>query len=202
MSDKTPGTNRLLQFSLRNLFVAFALITAVASGVVLASLAFVKQLADQQLKEARDGRDDAVVTDEEEALLKSADGRVLLFDFGGPLSFGAATDLGLQVRQRVKGKSSAIVLDFHRVPFLDVSAARAVETIICDARQANRKVFTTGMSAEVKNVLRVMEADHCLPKDAEYKRRVDAIRAAVEEVQSNGHGTSAEGGGDPATAAS
>ena len=199
-AHRGPRWDLALMAVVLGLTVFVDLITAVLAGVVMAALAFVKQLADQQLKEARNGREDTIVTDEENALLESADGRVVLFDFGGPLSFGAATDLGLQVRERVKRKSSAIVLDFHRVPFLDVSAARAVETIICDARQANRKVFTTGMSAEVKNVLRVMEADHCLPKDAEYARRVDAIRAAVEEVTTNGQGKSAEGGGDPATA--
>ena len=36
-----------------------------------------------------------------------------------------------------------------------------------------------------------MEADHCLPEDAEYERRVDAIRAAVAAVSDDnggGHG--------------
>ena len=199
-AHRGPRWDLVLMASVLGLTVFVDLITAVLAGVVMAALAFVKQLADQQLKEARDGRDDTVVTDEEEALLQSADGRVILFDFGGPLSFGAATDLGLHVRERVKGKSSAIVLDFHRVPFLDVSAARAVETIICDARQADRKVFTTGMSPEVKQVLRVMEADHCLPEDAEYQKRVEAIRAAVEEVRKNGSGSTVNGGDAQAVA--
>ena len=200
-AHRGPRWDLVLMASVLGLTVFVDLITAVLAGVVMAALAFVKQLADQQLKEARDGREDAVVTDEEEALLQSADGRVMLFDFGGPLSFGAATDLGLHVRERVKSTSSAIVLDFHRVPFLDVSAARAVETIICDARQADRKVFTTGMSPDVRQVLRVMEADHCLPEDAEYQKRVDAIRAAVEEVRKNGKGP-AVNDGDPQAIAS
>ncbi|MDH3978833.1 MAG: SulP family inorganic anion transporter, partial [Gammaproteobacteria bacterium] len=110
------------------------LITAVAAGVVLAALAFIKQLADQQLKQFS-GEDTSTltITPEEAALLDQAHGEVTMFDFGGPLSFGAAADVGHQVRERVKHKTSAIILDFSRVPFVDVSAARAVETIIRDA---------------------------------------------------------------------
>ena len=189
-AHKGPQWDLALMALVLGLTVFVDLITAVASGVVLAALAFVKQLADQQLKEAREGRP-TEVTDEEEALLREAKDHVTLIDFGGPLSFGAATDLGLHVRERVKDRKNAIILDFTRVPFLDVSAARAVETIICDARQANRRVYTTGMSPAVKKVLRVMEADHCLPEDAEYERRVDAIRAAVAAVKGDadsGHG--------------
>jgi SulP family sulfate permease len=155
------------------------LITAVAAGVVLAALAFVKQLADEQLAAFRKG-DPISLSKEEHELLHKADGHVLLFDFGGPLSFGAAADLGLQVRERAKEKGDSIVLDFSRVPFLDVSAARAVETIICDAREAGRMVYVIGMNGTVKDVLSVLGADHCLPEGTAYENRIDAIRAAVD----------------------
>jgi SulP family sulfate permease len=105
---------------------------------------------------------------------------VLLFDFGGPLSFGASTDLALRVRERAQEKGEAIVLDFSRVPFLDVSAARAVETIICDARVAERTIYITGMSDEVAGVLSGLDADHCLPADTHYSSRLEALRAAVD----------------------
>lgn len=154
------------------------LITAVAGGVVLAALAFVKQLADEQLAAFRKG-DPISASPEEHALLAQADGHVLLLDFGGPLSFGAAADLGLQVRERTKEKGDSIVLDFSRVPFLDVSAARAVETIICDSREAGRTVYVTGMSDDVRKTLEVLEADHCLPEGNHYASRLEALKRAV-----------------------
>ena len=75
-----------------------------------------------------------------------ANGKITIFDFGGPLSFGAAADVGHQVRERVKDKAAALILDFSQVPFVDVSAARAVETIICDAKLAGKVVYETGMN--------------------------------------------------------
>ncbi|MEO1580441.1 MAG: SulP family inorganic anion transporter [Pseudomonadota bacterium] len=181
-AHRGPRWDLALMAVVLGLTVFVDLIWAVGVGVVLASLAFVKQLADLQLAEAKSEGTQARITPEEDALLKSADDRVLLFDFGGPLSFGAATDLGLSIRERASQNSMALILDFHRVPFLDVSAARAVETVICDAKQMNRIVYTTGMRDEVRRVLRAMEADHCLPKDTHYQHRADAIRAAVDQV--------------------
>ncbi len=159
------------------------LITAVAAGVVVASLAFVKQLADEQLKKFGDEDDAIVVTPEERSLLEEAGRAVTIFEFGGPLSFGAAADVGHTVRERTRRKAAALILDFSGVPFVDVSAARAVETIICDARQAGKTVYMAGLDDEVAATLAALDATHCLPVDTSYEHRIDALRAAVEEVK-------------------
>ena len=118
-------------------------------------------------------------TKEEQEILDQARGKITLFDFGGPLSFGAAADVGHTVRERVREHSAAIVLDFSRVPFMDVSAARAVETIACDARAAHKTLCITGLNA-----------DHCIPGDTAHATRLDALKAAYAEV-------SGAAGGDP-----
>ena len=181
-----PRWDLALMVIVLGLTVFVDLITAVAAGVVMASLAFVKQMADAQLKDF--GPTMAAVpvntSPEETALLQRVKGRVSLFEFGGPLSFGAAADLGHHVRERVKNVALAIVLDFSRVPFVDVSAARAVETVACDARRSGKRVFVSGMSDEVRNVLTGLNAHHCLPGDTYFDRRIDAIRAAVRYVES------------------
>ena len=54
-----------------------------------------------------------------------------------------------------------------------------METIICDARHAGRKVYVTGMDDEVRSVLTGLNADHCLPADTHFAKRIDALRSAV-----------------------
>ncbi|MEM8548438.1 MAG: SulP family inorganic anion transporter [Pseudomonadota bacterium] len=181
-AHKGPRWDLLLMALVLGLTVFVDLITAVVAGVAVACAAFVKQLADEQLQAFRSGTP-TVTTEEEKALLESAGGKVMLFDFGGPLSFGAAADLGLQVRAGLGAATSAMVLDFSRVPFLDISAARAIETVICDAKQADQVVFVTGMSDDVRQVLSSFDADHCLPENTSYSERTDAIRAAVTLVK-------------------
>jgi SulP family sulfate permease len=135
-----------------------------------------------------------VMTPEEEELLEKVSGEVTMFDFGGPLSFGAAADVGHQVRERVKHKTTAIILDFSRVPFVDVSAARAVETIIRDAHDVGKIVYETGMNVSVRKTLTALNSIRNLPVDATYETRVEALRAAVERIMSNRNGTHASPG--------
>ena len=182
-AHKGPRLDLALMALVLLLTVFVDLITAVAAGVVVASMAFVKQLADEQLKKfASDEVADYETNPEERELLKQAGGKVTIFDFGGPLSFGAAADVGHQVRERTRKKASALILDFSRVPFVDVSAARAVETIICDARQAGKIVYETGMNDSVRETLAALNATHCLPVDTSYQTRSEALRAAVNYV--------------------
>ncbi len=189
-AHRGPRWDLVLMIMVLGLTVFVDLITAVAVGVVMAALAFVKRLADSQLSDL-DDPNSVTTTPEELALLDSVRNKVTLFDFTGPLSFGAAADLGHQVRERVREHSSAIVLDFTRLTFIDVSASRAVETIACDAKDAGKTVYVVGLNEEVASVLDGLGSDHCIPTNTRYALRIDAIRAAVAEV------TAAKGGNAP-----
>ncbi|MEO1406618.1 MAG: SulP family inorganic anion transporter, partial [Pseudomonadota bacterium] len=193
---KGPKWDLFLMLLVLLLTVFVDLITAVGVGVFLAALAYVKLVADTQIEAVNDTAF-LDTTAEEAELLEKADGAVLVYDFRGPLSFGAAADLGHHVRQRTKQGAAAIVLDFSRKTFIDVSAARAVETIACDAKAAGKIVYTTGMNADVREKLSGLNADHCLPADTYYKDRLSALKAAVDGVLS---GSSSGSDTDPVPA--
>ncbi|GLS25687.1 SulP family inorganic anion transporter [Marinibactrum halimedae] len=158
------------------------LITAVAIGVVLAALAYVKQVATLQL-EAIKNLPDLPLSEEEKTTLDHLGPRVRLFDFGGPLSFGAAADLGHHVREQVKNGTSAVILNFERVPFVDVSAARAVETIAHDASASGRTVFLSGMNEEIIEVLTGLGVLNGLKPEQCQPTRAEAIRAASALIE-------------------
>lgn len=184
-AHKGPRWDLALMVLVVLLTVFVDLITAVIAGVVMAALAFVKQIADAQLKALGDVTNEGLsvdLTEEEEALLKRAGGKITLFDFGGPLSFGAAADVGHQVREKSKGKS-AMILDFSRVTHVDVSAARAMETIGSDAHAANKEVYVSGMNDEVREMLKGLNNEYCLSHGDNFATRLDAIRDAVEFIE-------------------
>jgi SulP family sulfate permease len=184
-AHKGPRWDLALMMLVVLLTVFVDLITAVLAGVVMAALAFVKQIADAQLKALGDVTNEGLsvdLTEEEEALLKRAGNKITLFDFGGPLSFGAAADVGHQVREKSKGKS-AMILDFSRVTHVDVSAARAMETIGSDAHAANKEVYVSGMNDEVRTMLKGLNNEYCLSHGDNFATRLDAIKDAVEFVE-------------------
>lgn len=180
-AHRGPRWDLVLMALVLGLTVFVDLITAVAVGVVLAALAFVKEIADLQLASLQSDTDD--VDDAETAeLLRSAGGRVTLFDFSGPLSFGAAADLGHHVRERSSGQTSVVIMDFSHVPHLDVSAAKAVETIAEDANDYGRSLFITGANQEVQDVLAALDVTQLVPTDHWFNDRVAALRAAIAEL--------------------
>ena len=181
-AHKGPRWDLVLMAVVLGVTVFVDLIQAVALGVFLAALGFIKQLADDQLQ-AFSKAEPQVTTDAEREILDRAKGRILLFEFGGPLSFGAAADLGHQVRERSKTAAQAIILDFSRVPFMDVSAARAVETIACDADKSNKIVYVTGMSEKIAKVLSGLDADQCLPASTRYDNRFEALKEAIRVIE-------------------
>ena len=185
-AHRGPRWDLALMILVLTLTVFVDLITAVIAGVVMASLAFVKQMADLQLKNLQGLTSDMTsdFTTEEHSILQQVKDRVTVFEFAGPLSFGAAADVGHQVREKSKGRS-ALVLDFHRVPFIDVSAARAVETIGCDAKAANKIVFISGMNANIRDVLTGLHSDCCIEQDTFFETRLEAIHAARKYIEEN-----------------
>jgi len=185
-ANRGPRWDLALMLLVLTLTVFVDLIQAVGAGVVLASLAFVKQIADEQLKSLRDiaNEDLSVNFSEEEAnLIADARSRINVFGFGGPLSFGAAADFSYQIREKSKGHSQVMILDFSQVPSLDLSAARAVETIAEDGKVSGKLVFISGMTDKIRTMLTDLMGE-IVPPEHYFDSRRDAIFAAVEFVES------------------
>ncbi len=183
-AHKGPRWDLLLMVLVLLLTVFVDLITAVMVGVVMASLAFVKQMADAQLKSVSEQSPAQQLdySDEERKIMEDADGKIVVFDFGGPLSFGAAADLSHQIREHSHEFSEVLILNFSSVPFIDVSAARAVETVGCDARKADIRVLLCGMNDKVAKILHGLDATCCIKEEQYMNSRTDAIVAAKDYI--------------------
>ena len=177
-----PRWDLALMVLVLSLTVFVDLITAVAAGVVLAALAFVKQVGQLQIASLKN-TPEHLDSDVEKACLAECGDRVALFEFSGPLSFGAAADLGHHVREHSEFGTKVLILDFSRVPFLDVSAVLAVETIASDAASSDKLLYLAGMNADVQKVLEGMNSG--VPGDGVYATRLQALKAAAAVVKSS-----------------
>jgi SulP family sulfate permease len=179
-AHRGPRWDLVLMIIVLGMTIFVDLITAVGAGVVLAAIAFVQQVAKEQMERLRAThliRHNA--TPREIELMDQAGDKLTVFDFSGPLSFGAAADLGHHARTIFKDGAQAIVMDFSRVPFLDVSAALAVETIANDAHLSKRDIYICGMNDSVRSVLTALNADKHLHDLHFHETREQAIEAAV-----------------------
>jgi SulP family sulfate permease len=205
-AHRGPRFDLLLMVMVLSLTVFVDLITAVVAGVVVAAVAFVKQVADEQLSSAAGHADDPTegLSAEETELLEECGSRLTYFNFGGPLSFGAAADLGHQVRERIgPDHHTSLVLDFGRVPFMDVSAARAVETIALDAIHAGKHLYLCGINEAVAASLEGLGVNEHLSNERRYISRLEALQAARDWIFENMSDTATGdtgGSGKPVTA--
>ena len=187
-AHRGPRFDLALMVMVLSLTVFVDLITAVVAGVVVAALAFVKQVADAQLASAAGENADSTdgLSEIESALLSECGNRLTYFDLGGPLSFGAAADLGHHVRERISPEHhTSLVLDFSKVPFMDVSAARAVETIAQDATHAGKHLYVCGINEQVATSLEGLGVSELIPATSRFETRVDALSAARDWIFEN-----------------
>ena len=178
-----PRWDFALMLLVLGLTVFVDLITAVGVGVVLAALAYVRQIAQLQIEELKK-IPDTLNDPKENALLEKAKGKVSIFSFGGPLSFGAAADLGHHVREWVKPGSRVLILDFSRVPTMDVSASMAVETVTSDAKSSGRQLMVCGASDKIKEVLGNVNASSA--EILTSPTLLEALESAVSIIEDSG----------------
>ncbi|WP_105103954.1 SulP family inorganic anion transporter [Microbulbifer pacificus] len=175
-----PRWDLLLMVLVLGMTVFVDLITAVGVGVVLAALAYVKQVARLQIEHLRN-LPEHLDSEDEKAILQRNRDRIALFEFSGPLSFGAAADLGHHVREQSSDQSRVLILDFSSVPFLDLSAALAVETIASDAKDSGKQLFLAGMNEEVHKVLTGLNGR--IPAQGTFDTLNEALQAAEKALQ-------------------
>ena len=195
-AHRGPRFDLALMVMVLSLTVFVDLITAVVAGVVVAALAFVKQVADTQLAAAAGENTESVdgLSELESTLLNECGNRLTYFDLGGPLSFGAAADLGHHVRERISPTHhTSLVLDFSKVPFMDVSAARAVETIALDAAHAGKHLYVCGINEQVTASLEGLGVSELIPVTSRFETRVDALSAARDWIFENADSANGSG---------
>ena len=181
ISLKATGLMYIVMF----LTVFVDLITAVAVGVFFANLLTVKSLSDLQstkVKAIVDPDDESDLNTVERHILKRANGKILLFNLTGPMSFGAAKTISQQMG--IVRKYEVLILDLTDVPLLGVTASLAIENIIKDAYRQNHQVFLVGAEGKVKERLNKMKLLKLLSLDRCFAERIFALQAAIAQVES------------------
>ncbi|MGB3786797.1 MAG: SulP family inorganic anion transporter [Phormidesmis sp.] len=166
---------RVAQVSMRAALVTYGvllltvfvdLITAVVAGAFVANMLTIHRLSSIQSEQVRavthpDEDPNVILTLEEKQMLHKGNGRILLIQMSGPMSFGAARTIGHYMGQNY----DALILDFSRVPLVGVTASLTIESEIKAAqRQHQGKIFIVGAEGQVKERLRRFQVQATLPK--------------------------------------
>ncbi len=145
LSKKTA----LVMWSVLLMTVFWDLIGAVVVGMFVANLLTIESITDHQLGSM--DTDTAHLTTQEQQLLERCGDDLILFHLHGPLSFGAAK--GISERMMLVRQYRILLLDITDVPHLGVTASLAIERMVEEAQENNRRVLVTGAKGKVKRRL-------------------------------------------------
>lgn len=176
-----PLTGVFLMFSVLLLTVFDDLITAVAVGTVLASLLFVKSMADLQADNIKVLEDESIhsfLTSDENDILKFCQRRVTMLHLTGPMSFGAANGMTRKVGDITL--SEVMILDLTDVPIIDCSASLALENIIRQAGHQEIIVLLVGVNPRVAQVLTKLGVMPLVREQNRHASRRAALQQATE----------------------
>lgn len=160
------------------------LITAVAIGMIMASMVFMQRMVNLQLESITaitEPPPEAPLSEAEREILMEARGRILLFHPGGPMSFGAAK--GMARRLAAFDNYDALVLDLTNVPQIDFTSSRALDDMIHDAVDRGRTAFLVGARPKVYDMLLKQDSLRFVPTDHRYRDRGPALRHALQIVK-------------------
>ncbi len=159
------------------------LIMAVAVGLVLASVLFVKRMADLELMNLQiitAQTPESPLTSEEAAVLGRHEGRIILIHIDGPMSFGSAKDMVRRLEGVSRWSSfSVVVLDLSAVPTIDGTAALAVEDMIHMAESHHQHLVLVGVQPAVTEVLEGLGVLRLVPSGHHHASRLDALHHAA-----------------------
>ena len=160
------------------------LITAVTVGVILASLLFVKRMADIQLDSIRrisNGADCGAMSEAESTILDGADGQIMVFELNGPFSFGAARGMTKQLTE-IAGYR-ALILDLSALPMLDSSTSLAMEEVIQHAIANETPALLVGLRPRVHQVLTRIGIFRLVPEKDCFATRLEGLERAAAVIK-------------------
>ncbi len=152
------------------------LIVAVAVGMTMAGMISMKRTVDLQLKSIsaiREVDENTPLSEEEAEIIKEAQGRILLFHLGGPMSFGAAKGMARQLAQF--DQYDVLILELTDVPQIDYTATRALFDMVHDAQSSGRQVFLVGCRKQVCDMMEKLGVTAQVPQENLVNERLDAL---------------------------
>ncbi|MCG6887560.1 MAG: SulP family inorganic anion transporter [Proteobacteria bacterium] len=182
-----PKAGVVVMFTVFAVTITIDLLLAVGIGMVMASFLFMKRMTDMQISNIRPIThidEEMPLQAEERAIMKEADGKILLFHLSGPMSFSSAKAM-VRRHADIVGYQ-VMLLDMTTVPVIDFTTARAIEDIVLDTKSAGRHIFLVGVRPAVSGMLEKQQILRHFNTEHMYPSRLDALLDAKKILEQAG----------------
>ena len=143
-----PGNDILILLTCFFLTVLIDMQVAVAIGMGLASILFIKKTIDLHSIELTNNRTNIIHPDIPD--------NISIYDINGPMFFGAAQS-ALKTLLNVNENTSVVILNMKNVPIIDMTGIITLESIVENFESKNKKLIFCGLS---ERILKKLEKAH------------------------------------------
>ncbi len=164
------------------------LIAAVMIGAFIANIVTIDRLTNVQLDGIKFYTDEAFpdfISAEEKSILEKSQGKILLFEITGPVSFGVARRL---VRQLLEYKRHKIlVIDLTKAVMVGITTSMVVEDAILREIHLGHEVILTGVNEQIEKTFRRLDIYKLVKKEHHFSTRALALNASsalLEKLES------------------
>ncbi len=178
-----PRSDAIVMILVLILTVFVDLLQAVGVGLVLASLLFMKQMADlAQSKSIGDTLcNDALTLPDEANIPKEVRKKIYIQHFEGPIFFGFVSHFKeiLQKLPEVK----YVIFRMEKVPMIDQSGMYAIEDAVLELKQKGIKVIITGIQKQPKDMLENIQLiPELISYEDIFQNFSDALKAVKKQI--------------------
>ncbi|TDY04213.1 C4-dicarboxylic acid transporter DauA [Thiohalophilus thiocyanatoxydans] len=152
-----------------SLTVLFDMVIAVAAGLVLAAILFIRRIASLTGAE--------LINPEEHAHLQDIPDNVAVYDINGALFFGAA-EKAISTLHHVNSNIDIVVLDMNDVQMIDMTGVVALESLITSLQQQKITVLVANLRPRMQDKLTRAGIQE-QPDKLEYHNGLAAIRQRI-----------------------
>jgi SulP family sulfate permease len=159
------------------------LITAVAIGVFVANLETLYRLSEAHLQTMKIGRSKQEIpdlTDQESEALDALEGRVLIYQLNGFMSYGLSRGIARLFSQF--SDHDVLIVDFTSVDHLDLSAGLTLVEMIEDAVRANHSVLLVGVQPRIEREMHAAGIYEQIAENDRFAVRSQAITEAANRL--------------------
>ena len=150
LCKKAPKSDTLVLITVFLLTVFFDLVVAIGVGIVLASVLFMKRMADTAEVDKWKYIDDPDITEGEAEKLADIPHTIRVFEIYGPLFFAASEEL---VRIHAGNRTKVIVVRMRSVPAIDASAMISLRDLAERAKKKNIQLIFSHVNEQPRKVM-------------------------------------------------
>jgi SulP family sulfate permease len=180
---KVPRADAMVMIIVLFLTVFVDLLQAVAVGLVMASLLFMKQMGDiaesKAISSSLSDFHNVDLEDDEKQIDQDIKKQIYIQHFDGPIFFGFTAHFKTMMKELPD--VSTVIFRMHNVPSIDQSGMYAIEDAILELKKKNITVILTGIQEQPKGML---ENINLIPSLVPEEHLFGKFSEAIKELKS------------------